>query len=369
MNYTDDSSGGVSSTPFIVSTLLYGMQNSSLSTRLSTELSRVTGAYIGLALPCTGILIHQSANSRTPKVFLFIHIFMFSVATSWWALTFAIYQGMLETASGRADSLGTSITTRINVVRQYLPLANYLVHDFVVVWRVWSLSARRVRIGIVVVGMTTIVVLISLIVASISAADVWPDALHYWMDATPAGYLAEVAFGMTLFTNIWATAMIALKAWSHRKLIYSTEKRWKTRTTTLIQGVMLLLVESGALYCAIWVRLPLHPLLPLSNSIMGPRGLTLASLERANTSNMYPQLRDEVEHSGLLTFLASLHLSMVLIAGIYPTTIIVLIRLQKTYRDCSPSIPSTFVTLEADSSSHHASDLPTIPPSISTAAS
>lgn len=124
---------------------------------------------------------HQSANSKTPKVFLFIHIFMFSVATSWWALTFAIYQGMLETASGRAASLGAPITARINVVRQYLPLANvslfflhckiriacrltfftisslkYFVHDFVVVWRVWSLSARRVRIGIIGIGMATI---------------------------------------------------------------------------------------------------------------------------------------------------------------------------------------------------------------------
>lgn len=47
---------------------------------------------------------------------------------------------------------------------------------------------------------------------------------------------------------------------------------------------------------------------------VGPDGLTLSSSDKAHTSNLQPQPIDNVDGSVLLTVLASLHLSMVLIA-------------------------------------------------------
>ncbi|KAI0787299.1 hypothetical protein C8Q74DRAFT_1196513, partial [Fomes fomentarius] len=65
---------------------------------------------------------------------------------------------------------------------------------------------------------------------------------------------AFAASCVSLCTNIIATLLIAYKAWAHWKFVRSHLSTGSTRQR--VEKVLLLLVESGALYCVLLVRVP-----------------------------------------------------------------------------------------------------------------
>jgi len=107
------------------------------------------------------------------------------------------------------------------------------------------------------------------------------------------------AIVISLLTNVWTTALIGVKTWQHWKLI-RISTAGSSEKSSLPLKVMMLLFESGALYCVITT------FYLISNSVWGGRQFTV---------NFYL-----VEIFGY-------------IAGIYPTVITVLVGLQKTLRD------------------------------------
>lgn len=58
-----------------------------------------------------------------------------------------------------------------------------------------------------------LVVIFSLLIASATIPNGWKAVTHAGMTMTPAGFLAGVAFGITLITNLWATGIIGWRAW------------------------------------------------------------------------------------------------------------------------------------------------------------
>ncbi|TFK82048.1 hypothetical protein K466DRAFT_438072, partial [Polyporus arcularius HHB13444] len=66
------------------------------------------------------------------------------------------------------------------------------------------------------------------------------------------GSVYGIAAGLfSLLTNVAATALIAYRAWMHRRLIMSYLKGCSPRTQ--VERTLALLVESGVLYSALWV--------------------------------------------------------------------------------------------------------------------
>ena len=65
-----------------------------------------------------------------------------------------------------------------------------------------------------------------------------------------------------LWTNVIATAAIGYKTWGYKKMVGDLLRQAKRMTATEL--TMLLLVESGAIYCIIWVSafLPVPNILP-----------------------------------------------------------------------------------------------------------
>ncbi|KAI0319497.1 hypothetical protein OF83DRAFT_1281910 [Amylostereum chailletii] len=69
-----------------------------------------------------------------------------------------------------------------------------------------------------------------------------------------------LSFSLSVVANIWATAMIAYKAWQHRhdvRLYLNKQVR-----KSAVEAVFLLLVESGVLYAAFWVVFALFQTVP-----------------------------------------------------------------------------------------------------------
>ncbi|KAI0318154.1 hypothetical protein OF83DRAFT_1036137, partial [Amylostereum chailletii] len=63
--------------------------------------------------------------------------------------------------------------------------------------------------------------------------------------------LGAAAFVFSLATNLWSTSLVAYKAWMHRRDLKEYIQSGNTRTQ--IQKILELLVESGAIYCMLWV--------------------------------------------------------------------------------------------------------------------
>ncbi|TFK78893.1 hypothetical protein K466DRAFT_506549, partial [Polyporus arcularius HHB13444] len=59
-----------------------------------------------------------------------------------------------------------------------------------------------------------------------------------------------------LLTNVAATSLIAYRTWEHRCIIMSYLRRSSRRTQA--ERTLALLVESGLLYCTLWVSMVLH---------------------------------------------------------------------------------------------------------------
>ncbi|EIN12217.1 hypothetical protein PUNSTDRAFT_130487 [Punctularia strigosozonata HHB-11173 SS5] len=163
---------------------------------------------------------------------------MYGIAASHLAITFfQLLEAIARTPN--ADDPGLPV----NAAQIYIEGANYLIGDSVVIWRVWGVWGCNWRMC----------VLPSLLLAG-SIVAVFGGA--HQQSITPTGVSAvdvEVgrwgtAFGvLTLATNLCCTILIGIRAWSLSRLtgavnIHTTSSR-----------ILLLLVETGALYSATWI--------------------------------------------------------------------------------------------------------------------
>ncbi|KIK57556.1 hypothetical protein GYMLUDRAFT_752883 [Collybiopsis luxurians FD-317 M1] len=117
-----------------------------------------------------------------------------------------------------------------------------LLSDYIVSWRAWMLFQHNRRVKLALIFL--MVVNVGLNIASCIWADVEIHSLFSF-----GSFFTWLPLIPSLMVNIYATLLIALKAWKYRQLMIQLElpRTMKSRAQT----VMLLLIESGAVFCAI----------------------------------------------------------------------------------------------------------------------
>ncbi|KAI0047542.1 hypothetical protein FA95DRAFT_1678994 [Auriscalpium vulgare] len=191
-----------------------------------------------------------------------------------------------------------------------IPAIHFIFGDAIVVWRLWVIwiHSWRIVVGpLILLFCTSAVVLAQIVLAATSCAagdlqaiciGTEPSALWKFMPVKL--YFASLA--LTLCTNCIVTGLIAYRAWIHYRSSQVMRIRIG-RDRTL--AVLLLLVESGALYCGIWMSL----------IILWP--FAISDPQRVyRFTDLIPQL-----------------------TGMYPTVIIVICALQRSYADTVISSP------------------------------
>ncbi|THH14326.1 hypothetical protein EW146_g5994 [Bondarzewia mesenterica] len=171
--------------------------------------------------------------------------------------------------------------------------------DAVLVWRAWGLWDRKIKV-IIVLSLTCFAMAI---VGFASAGfDIRSLKSGVLMQRPFSPTLLPIlAYLLSLFTNILATSLITFKAWKYSRSINAYLGN-SSPTNIKVGAILALLVESGFLYCAVWI-------------------VFFVSLFSQNSS-----------------FKAAMQVIMVQISGIYPTVVIVLVSLQKTAWDMTASI-------------------------------
>ncbi|GJE87251.1 hypothetical protein PsYK624_033340 [Phanerochaete sordida] len=121
---------------------------------------------------------------------------------------------------------------------------NMILSDMVVLWRAWMLWPRR-RI---IQGFSCLLIAGTLVML------LWTCA---W-NIVDGNFPNAVAICLSWSTNVWSTSLIAVRAWQHRRAMAPLGA---SGSRTRAELALLLLIESGVLYCLFW-------LLPLASSII-----------------------------------------------------------------------------------------------------
>lgn len=185
---------------------------------------------------------------------------------------------------------------KILFYRLYVTLAvsyrvNYLLSDAIVVWRAWVLWPHsRIARGLLSISMA----------CSLSGAivdGVWA-VKSIWTGASAIRTLMITL--PLLITNVFATVLVGIQVWIYRRDVRASLGPWSKRNG--VEGVLMLLLESGLIYCAVWI-------VSLAINLLAP----------TNSFNAYG-IVDKAFHT---------------LAGIYPTFVVLAVSMQQ--RDASKS--------------------------------
>jgi len=235
------------------------------------------------------ILLYRRPPSWMRHVMLALSMVMYAVSAAQWALIIS-YAEVIE-----AGLLTKSV--RIDFTLIYLPSVNYFLSDGILLWRAWVLWNRRFLLFI-----PPLIFLMCTFASTVASAIYFVESVHIHSGyitttgSTTIGNLLEwlVAF-FTIGTNLWATGLIFIRAWQHRRLLRSLSIKETFRTNT--EKTLAFLVESGALYLCLWISYT---------------SISIAQNDRGK---------------------AFLHSVLVQLVGMYPTMIIIVVAMQLSTAD------------------------------------
>jgi len=131
---------------------------------------------------------------------------------------------------------------------------NFIIADGVVVWRAWVLCSDQSRvvlmIPVVMLAINTVAYLM-MVTARVIVVISKDMVSIYTILASIINITQVVHVTLSLLVNLFATSMIALKAWKYRKLLM--ESGIGIRTPRQAIRILALLVESGMIYIMIGV--------------------------------------------------------------------------------------------------------------------
>ncbi|KAI4517614.1 hypothetical protein K525DRAFT_243163 [Schizophyllum commune Loenen D] len=195
------------------------------------------GVQTALFLAAMAALARQPTRSillQTPIVILFLTSTMGAIAI---LIFYTIQVPMFGAVPPDIDheifqlSIVLSVTDRVN----------YLLSDLIVVWRAWVLwpdnKLARAALAVCMCGST--VGLLIEVVWAFRDYGVLEPATHSLLMTVPL-----------LVTNMVCTILMAARCWYYRRDIKSS---LGNSNRTRIESILLILVESGFVYCGLWI--------------------------------------------------------------------------------------------------------------------
>ncbi|KAM5536520.1 hypothetical protein V8D89_009797 [Ganoderma adspersum] len=149
---------------------------------------------------------------------------------------------------------------------------NVMLGDAVVWWRVWVIWPRSliVRITCVVLLAATLAMgiidtLDSCSTAAFSVLSVFNLADVYSGSFYQSDFFGLSASGLSLATNMVATILIGCKAWWHSMIMAGIPS---LRRSSRVEKFLVFLVESGTVYCVIWVSILIYQVALLGSEVV-----------------------------------------------------------------------------------------------------
>ncbi|KAF5370346.1 hypothetical protein D9758_006990 [Tetrapyrgos nigripes] len=140
---------------------------------------------------------------------------------------------------------------------------NYLLSDGIVVWRAWVMFPD----GTLIKTILTLATIGSCVGVYTDAGMTAVLELHDINDQGQKIRILIMAIPL-LATNVFAISLIGYKAWMHQRDI-KKNLNLCGNSVSKVQKVLLLLVESGIIYCILWITFILVAFVSSANSVAG----------------------------------------------------------------------------------------------------
>ncbi|KAJ7119144.1 hypothetical protein C8R44DRAFT_878646 [Mycena epipterygia] len=206
------------------------------------------GFYLCLGLMSTYTLIHKGLRGqRARQALLGITLTMLLSATAHLGLFMAFI--LLQFPTPAAEYVNPVVLLRrLDIAETCLRRLTYFLSDIIVVWRAWVIwhDNRMMHAGLAVCLLATGATSLTLLVFNFKSEF---DGTHF--DDYTQNFLGT--FGL-LVTNFVSTALISYKLWYYRRNVKKYINRAGTGNTR-VEGILILLTESGIFYCIFWILL------------------------------------------------------------------------------------------------------------------
>ncbi|KAJ7761086.1 hypothetical protein B0H16DRAFT_1415171 [Mycena metata] len=236
------------------------------------------GMYTILVFFATRSLLERKLTTRVNKVMFGIITFMYLLSAAYWAYSVADGVDRSRSFINLAKN-PAMIQPDHTVVTQWSPLfnalmlLNYVLSDGIVVWRAWIICRRNHRkylwttvVFLVLTALTVFLIILFRVIGMIQSPIVSiPTGSPL---AKGINVLQVTALGTSLLSNLTATGAVGATAWGH----------WRTMSTTFSPGkssslrtsrILVLVVESGVLYCLSAILVLLSSLIRLPQGTLG----------------------------------------------------------------------------------------------------
>ncbi|KAE9395546.1 hypothetical protein BT96DRAFT_997570 [Gymnopus androsaceus JB14] len=196
------------------------------------------GIYSTLFLLAAYVLLSRNDLKSRPRfILLIVLVVMFLIATADLVCTVDYFFVQLPTLGFDPPDINETLLAIAASNNLFIRL-NFVISDGVVVWRAWILFPYNLAMKLLLVLMAG-------------------HLSEGWF--TPSNPLYEVPITRELLltlplliTNLVTTFSIAYKAWIHRRNLRLLLSGTGT-TFTRVQKVLMLLADSGIVYCALWI--------------------------------------------------------------------------------------------------------------------
>ncbi|KAF7376490.1 hypothetical protein MSAN_00064900 [Mycena sanguinolenta] len=234
------------------------------------------GAYTILIWLSTRMLLGRKLNARVNQVMFGITIFMYLLSAAHWMFSVADEVDRMRQYIAEAVDPSLPIPDQTRTGQWYplfnaLTLINYVLSDGVVVWRarIICVENRRkymwITMGFLAVTSLSVTLTIAFRVANcvidlsdLSGGHFLPRVLDI---------LQVTTLVMSLLSNLTATGVVGATAWGHWRIMRRT---LGSKTSALrTNHILLLIVESGVIYCISAVLVLIFVLIRLPEGTLG----------------------------------------------------------------------------------------------------
>ncbi|KAJ7497675.1 hypothetical protein FB451DRAFT_241047 [Mycena latifolia] len=222
------------------------------------------------------MLLERKLNTTVNRVMFGITTFMYLLSVAYWAYSVADGVDRIYSYIGIAINPSIPIPDHSQITQwsplfNAITLINYVLSDGIVVWRAWIICLRKHRkwlwIAIGFLGITTLTVLLTIILRIaglikspiINLSD--DDIIRRLIDLFQVTTLAT-----SLLSNLTATGVVSVTALQHWRTIRSN---FSDKKSTRSNHILLLVVESGVVYCLSAISVLLSSLIRLPHGTLG----------------------------------------------------------------------------------------------------
>ncbi|KAL1702533.1 hypothetical protein EV121DRAFT_293223 [Schizophyllum commune] len=267
-------------------------------------LSAFYGIHVAVYLAAVSALARRTSNGY---FLLIITTLLFAVSTVWFMVNFHL-EIAVALAAFRPDVY--DILRHVAAPLLVIVRINHVLSDVVVVWRAWILWPRSRRVRAVLIGAIVCTAAGSVVELAYSYTKFGWMAYAANLPEQSANYSrAFLTILPVILTNVLSTALVGYKVWEYRRNVKSS---LGGVAQTRVEKILLLLVESGVIYSAIWVIY---------------LGVVLADINGAFDSDL--------THMGPAAMMGPV---MPAIAGIYPTVVVIISAAQSSPTHCIPTV-------------------------------